>query len=297
MKKHFFHTRAFFVLLAMVCGLQAYGQAGAEVFEKYHKAYFTEAPQLLYKYWEERSDIEKKFRTAVRALGAVYNEEGNDEGWRATRNVLRKFGEVDIWDIEGEFLKRKNPFDMPTDPEKENIELNHMIEQRAKMLKTVDEAEVKARDELRAKHIAYLEEVRDNSQLKNEEARILRNDIELFKNPPTEEEVIEKMKRIIIPEVNFREAKIQDIIEFFYDASREYDDPILPLDRRGIRFVLRLPDAADIFANESDENRWPTINFTTRYSNLHTIFITTLELARLDYRIREGFVFIMPIAY
>jgi len=297
MKKHFFHKRTFFILLALVCGLQSRAQTEGDVFTQYHKTYFSKARGLDFQYFGERMAVNAKFRNAVRALGTLYKEEGNEEGWRATRDVLRKFeqghggrgGAITV-----EFMKLKDPFDIAKDPGKEHIELDDMIEKRVKMLQTVDEEEPKARDELRKQHIAYLEGVKNEltAQLKIEEARVVQNEIEWFKNAPTEEQTIDKMKRIIIPEVNFRDVKIKDAITFLQDASREYDGSTQG--RRGIHFVLLLPDALAVFDNEPVENNWPTITFTTRYSKLHDIFVTIMELTRLDYRIHDGFV---TIAY
>ena len=48
------------------------------------------------------------------------------------------------------------------------------------------------------------------------------------------------MESIVIPEIEFRQANIADVIAFFGDASREYDDPNLPASKRGVNFVLDL---------------------------------------------------------
>ena len=55
-------------------------------------------------------------------------------------------------------------------------------------------------------------------------------------------DVVRKLETIIIPEAAFRPpVTIIDAVEFFIQASRDYDDPNIPLERRGVNFMLRLP--------------------------------------------------------
>ena len=55
-------------------------------------------------------------------------------------------------------------------------------------------------------------------------------------------DVVRKLETIIIPEAAFRPpVTIIDAVEFFIQASRDYDDPNIPLERRGVDFMLRLP--------------------------------------------------------
>ena len=57
----------------------------------------------------------------------------------------------------------------------------------------------------------------------------------------------QKTKDIIIPEVSFRPpATIVDAVEFFTRASIDCDDPKIPLERRGISFVLKLPEMENL---------------------------------------------------
>ena len=55
-----------------------------------------------------------------------------------------------------------------------------------------------------------------------------------------EENVIEKMKAITIPEIDFRQANLQDIICFLTEASREYDRQDIPVEERGTSVVCNL---------------------------------------------------------
>ena len=88
----------------------------------------------------------------------------------------------------------------------------------------------------------------------------------------TQEQDIEKrMKEMRLPTIEFKPpATIIEAVEFFRTASRDYDRPDIPIEKRGFNFVLRTPvgaikqqaaaannEAADDFASngaEEDEN-------------------------------------------
>ena len=58
----------------------------------------------------------------------------------------------------------------------------------------------------------------------------------------TMEQVVEKrMKEMILPSISFRPpATIADAVEYFKQASRDFDRPDIPIDQRGFNFVLDL---------------------------------------------------------
>lgn len=64
----------------------------------------------------------------------------------------------------------------------------------------------------------------------------------------TAEQILtKKLKNIIIPEMTFRPpATIEDYLNFLKSASRDYDDPEIPLDQRGVNVILKLPPKAKI---------------------------------------------------
>ena len=56
----------------------------------------------------------------------------------------------------------------------------------------------------------------------------------------SEQEIIERMKAIRLPEIKFNPpATIMDAVQFFIQASKDYDNPDLPPERRGFNFFLR----------------------------------------------------------
>lgn len=71
-----------------------------------------------------------------------------------------------------------------------------------------------------------------------------------------------KLHEIIIPEMSFRPPDtIIDAVDFFTKASRDYDDPEIPQERRGINFTLRLP--CDSATPDSDDPFAGSISFAT----------------------------------
>ena len=134
-----------------------------------------------------------------------------------------------------------------------------------------------------------------------------------------EQSVEAKMRRIVLPEINFRNANITDVINFFEASSREYDDPSLPIEKRGVNFVLRgftaagavpaaatpaaaaaapAPAAPDPFAGA--EAAAPAtggitpITFSARFVSIWDALKIVTEVANFKYRIRGNVVVVMP---
>ena len=56
----------------------------------------------------------------------------------------------------------------------------------------------------------------------------------------SEQAIIERMKAIRLPEIKFNPpATIMDAVQFFHQASKDYDNPALPVEERGFNFFLR----------------------------------------------------------
>jgi|GEM_PF-4402870 len=74
-------------------------------------------------------------------------------------------------------------------------------------------------------------------------------------NKSVEQLVSKKLKSIVIPEVIFRSpATLVDAINFFWSASRDYDDPEIPLNQRGVNLVLTLGLSEPAAAASNDPN-------------------------------------------
>ncbi len=118
----------------------------------------------------------------------------------------------------------------------------------------------------------------------------------------------EKMRNIVIPEINFRQANLTDVITFLSDASREYDDPSIPAEQRGINIILttqapgvaRAPaPSADPFAAPLDPSEPAVgadvpITVQVRYVTLYDALQIVMNLADLKFRIRGNVVIVMP---
>ena len=113
----------------------------------------------------------------------------------------------------------------------------------------------------------------------------------------TASDVLQKMKAITLPEVTFRPpATIDDAVHFFKQASRDYDSPETPADRRGVEFSLRLPGAPtpDPFACET--NAVPAIcALSARSISLYDAVKLVCDVTGMKMRVsREGSVLIVP---
>ncbi|MBQ3288980.1 MAG: hypothetical protein IJH50_06175 [Kiritimatiellae bacterium] len=60
-----------------------------------------------------------------------------------------------------------------------------------------------------------------------------------------EQDIERRMKEMRLPTISFKPpATIIDAVEFFRGASKDYDRPDIPLEKRGFNFVLRTPQGA-----------------------------------------------------
>ena len=126
-----------------------------------------------------------------------------------------------------------------------------------------------------------------------------------------ETKIRQKMNSIVIPEIEFRQANIADVISFLGDASREYDEDDVPANERGVNFVL---DIGDTGAGESDggfgdggnlfdtpsepaaasSGGIPLLTIKSHYVTLLSTLDLIMDMAGLKYRIQGNVVKIMP---
>ena len=128
-----------------------------------------------------------------------------------------------------------------------------------------------------------------------------------------EQQVQQKLDSIIIPEVNFRPpATIIDAVNFFNNASRDYDNPELPMEKRGVNLVLKLAqsggaaaapageDNADPFAAASsgggNAGGAPVIPaVTARFITLKEALKLVCDVSGMKFLIRGPVVMIVPV--
>ena len=112
--------------------------------------------------------------------------------------------------------------------------------------------------------------------------------------------VVQKMKKIIIPGIDFRQANIHDVVAFLMDASVEFDTGPNP---KGIRPVLGLCAQApeettppvDPFAEpETDPDPIPLITFNARNISLYDAMNVACEVAGITWEPRGSAVIFLP---
>jgi general secretion pathway protein D len=125
----------------------------------------------------------------------------------------------------------------------------------------------------------------------------------------TAEQVVnKKLKTIVIPEVTFRPpATIVDAIDFFKQASRDYDDPEIPLDQRGVNLILKLASTAPVApaagaapdpfaASATASTGIPVIPaMSARFINLFDALRLVCDVTGMKFRINGNIVMIVPI--
>ncbi len=126
-----------------------------------------------------------------------------------------------------------------------------------------------------------------------------------------ETRIRQKMNSIVIPEIEFRQANIADVISFLGDASREYDEPDVAAADRGVNFVLDIGDmgggaaedsgfgGGDIFGEPSEpaaasSGGIPLLTIKSHYVTLLSTLDLIMDMAGLKYRIQGNVVKIMP---
>jgi len=146
--------------------------------------------------------------------------------------------------------------------------------------------------------------------------------------PPKQEErarvlnsqpIVEKMRKIIIPEISFRQANIHDVVEFLNKASIEGDKETDPT-QKGVNIILNLtPGAAagsapapaagaaagaDIFAPAAGGGAAAgggvntyEVTFNARYLSLEQALKTITDIKGLKYLVEGNVVMIVPADY
>ncbi|NIY16296.1 MAG: hypothetical protein GWM98_16055, partial [Nitrospinaceae bacterium] len=120
-------------------------------------------------------------------------------------------------------------------------------------------------------------------------------------------EILEKMRRIKIPEIDFRETNIHDVIGFLTDASAEYDDDDVPDEHKGINIILNISDSdgmdaapveeSFLFDSDSADTGMgvPTITFKARGISLLEALDLTTQIGGLKYRVQGSVVMVIPV--
>jgi hypothetical protein len=107
-----------------------------------------------------------------------------------------------------------------------------------------------------------------------------------------ERAVVTKMEQTIIPEINFREAKVDDVVAFLREASRENDPTPAPAAKKEVNFVLNLRSGA---TSDVTEASMPLLTFKARDISLLEALNMVTQLSGLKYRVEGHVVMIVPV--
>lgn len=153
----------------------------------------------------------------------------------------------------------------------------------------------------------------------DEEARVFDSTTDGNKTTSVSQMIIKKMKEIKIPEIDFREANIHDVIDFLQEQSIVEDKSEGRQDeRRGVNIILNLGKSGgrggaeelveddDPFAMGGDDfgegggggrgaGDVPLITFSARFISLFEALKIVTEVAGLKYRVDKSVVMIIPL--
>ncbi len=123
-------------------------------------------------------------------------------------------------------------------------------------------------------------------------------------------QILKKMEAIMIPEVEFRQAVIHDVIDFLQQASREFDISDAPEHQKGVNIILNLRQTAqaaapvdvvdDPFADPvagggaDQAGGVPLITFSARHISLLEALKIVTKVANLKHRVEGSVVMILP---
>ena len=123
-----------------------------------------------------------------------------------------------------------------------------------------------------------------------------------------ENAVLQKMRRVVIPELSFRPPDtIIDALDFLKQASSDFDEPEIPLEERGVSLILKLspsPNAVkpaggdDPFAGGGASSPdAPVIPpMTARHINLYDALKLVCDVTGMKFEIHDaGFIMITPL--
>jgi len=131
--------------------------------------------------------------------------------------------------------------------------------------------------------------------------------------PAADNNILKKMERIIIPEIEFRQANIHDVVDFLNKASVEADKSENDPSRKGINIILNLNPAGGASATAAPAKgdalfpdagtgggggpTVPEITFTARYISMLSAMKIITSVAGLRYRVDGNIVMIVPQDY
>lgn len=117
--------------------------------------------------------------------------------------------------------------------------------------------------------------------------------------------VKQRLRRIVIPDFEIGPPKtLIDALDFFKQASVDYDDPKIPIEQRGVSFVLKLRDdgtgrhsasgCKDPFAATTNSEAPVIPKLSARFISLYDVIALVCDTTGYTFSMRGGFVMITP---
>lgn len=112
---------------------------------------------------------------------------------------------------------------------------------------------------------------------------------------PDEQRVYTKLNSIMIPKADFcPPATLVDAIDFLRQASRDYDNPNIPEEQRGVNLILKLPQVISN-ATASATTEIPSVpSMRLRWVPLHDALDLVCDMTGMAILIRGNIVMIVP---
>ncbi len=122
--------------------------------------------------------------------------------------------------------------------------------------------------------------------------------------------ILDKMKAIMIPEIEFHQANIHDVIELLQQSSREFDT-VKDENKKGVNIILNIGDNASGIADDAPSSDdpfadtagagdaassggVPLITFSARHISLLEALKIVTKVSNLKYRVEDSVVMILP---
>lgn len=132
-------------------------------------------------------------------------------------------------------------------------------------------------------------------------------EVKLKQSAKKEQALVAKMKGITIPEVTFRPpATIVDAIDFFHQASVDYEESAIPSEQRGVNFAVKNPHLLPnrrrcenglpiISAREPSADSRPTVSaLSAKFCTLYEAVTNVCDAVEGRFGVRDNTVVICP---
>ena len=102
-------------------------------------------------------------------------------------------------------------------------------------------------------------------------------------------ETVRRLKAIMLPEVCFyAPATMKDFVEFMNQATKDFDDPSLPMEKRGIKFVCKESVAAKVGPNPPKQDEPLIVNDSFRATTAWNVLTNVCNSVGCKFEVRPG---------